>query len=292
MEQDARTAGAWLQRARRRLAAVGLAESAEREARLLLEHASGERQLRWLARPERELAVDLLARADELLARRATREPLAYLLGTASFYGRDFEVGRGVLVPREDSAALIELALELPLPESARVLEVGVGSGCLVITLLLERPRWRGAGVDLDATALRCSRANAVRHGLTADPLSARRLALWRGDALGALRPDATFDLLLVNPPYVTPGELARCEPEVREWEPALALLVPEEDPLAPYRALAERWSRWGPGATIVCEVGAGRADEVAALLRANGAREVRVRADLGGIPRAVGAVL
>ncbi|MBK9383245.1 MAG: peptide chain release factor N(5)-glutamine methyltransferase [Planctomycetes bacterium] len=280
------TSREWLWTARARLEAAGLGAAVEREARLLLEQATGTSALSWWAHPERRLEPAALQRAESLLARRERREPLAYLLGEASFFGRSFHVEPGVLVPREDSAALIELALELA-PRGARsVVEVGVGSGCLLATLLLERPTWRGFGVDLEPLALRCTRTNAVRHAL------ADRLSLWRGDALRALHPRARFDLLLSNPPYVTPSELAVCEPEVRSWEPRLALLVPEADPLATYRPLVERWAQSAPGTVLVCEVGAGRADAVAELLRAHGARTIAVRADWGGVPRAVGGVL
>ncbi|MBL8896745.1 MAG: peptide chain release factor N(5)-glutamine methyltransferase [Planctomycetes bacterium] len=280
------TSREWLWAARARLEIAGLSVTAEREARLLLEHASGASFLSWWAHPERRLESAALLRAEALLARRVQREPLAYVLGEASFFGRSFHVEPGVLVPREDSAALIELALELAPAGARSVVEVGVGSGCLIATLLVERPTWCGFGVDLDPLALHCTRENARRHALES------RLSLWRGDSLGALCPRARFDLLISNPPYVTPSELAACEPEVRTWEPRLALLAPEADPLAAYRPLVARWAASARGTALVCEVGAGRADAVEGLLRAHGPRAIAVRADWGGVPRAVGAVL
>jgi release factor glutamine methyltransferase len=280
------TSREWLRAARARLEVAGLSATAEREARLLFEHATGVDALSAWAHPERRMDVEAHRRAEVALARRARREPLAYVLGEASFYGRSFHVEPGVLVPREDSEALIQIALELAPPGARRVVEVGVGSGCLLATLLLERRAWRGFGVDLDPLALRCTRENAERHALSA------RLSLWRGDALRALGTRARFDLLITNPPYVTPSELALCEPEVRAWEPSLALLAPEADPLAAYRPLIERWAASERGAVFVCEVGAGRADAVAELLRARGPSRLVVREDWGGVPRAVGAVL
>lgn len=280
------TARQWLQEARTRLQNAGLVDDADREARHLLESASGISTLQWWADPERRLAEQIVARLEAMLIRRTAREPLAYIEQRASFYGREFFVERGVLVPREDSAALIELALDMVPASPAICVDVGVGSGCLLTTLLLERTAWRGCGIDLDGQALRCTRRNLNHYELGS------RSQLWRGDLLGALSLGSDVALILSNPPYVTPSEWRACEPEVRLYEPRLALLVPEHDPLQPYRRLMEAWQQQRRGSVLICEVGAGRAEEVAALFRRGGASLVQLRADLGGVPRAVGAVI
>ena len=227
-----------------------------------------------LARPEAEFPA---TKGEALLAGRLAGKPLAYVLGRREFWGREFTVGPGVLVPRQDTETLVEAVLGLDLPSDARVLEVGVGSGCVAATLALERPLWRVAGTELSPVALGYARENAERLG--------GRVELREGDLLAPFAGER-FDLVVSNPPYISPEEeIAR---EVRVFEPEQALFA-EEGGLAFYRRLAEEAHAFAP--RLLVEVGWKQAGAVGTLLAARGWRDGRTHLDLSGIERVVGAV-
>lgn len=266
-----------------RLRRAGI-EGGRSEARRLLELASGLGRERQLREAEALLEPAAASRFERLVERRARREPLAYILCTAPFWDLELAVRAGVLIPRPESETLIEAALEAFPDRSAalRILDLGVGSGCLVLTLLRHYAMAVGAGVDLSPTALACARDNAERLGL------APRLTLVEGGWADA--PAGPFELIVANPPYVAEGDLAGLEPEVREHEPARALLA-GADGLDAYRALLpEAARRLGAGGALLLELGAGQADAVVAMARAAGLRVVGMRADLAGIPRCLHA--
>lgn len=218
----------------------------------------------------------------DLLRRRARRVPIAYLVGRKEFFGRDFQVDARVLVPRPETETLVEQALswsrERAQPQD--VLDVGTGSGCIGITLVLEEPRLTGFAIDASAGAAECARANARALGAEA------RFQV-RAVALEAYCDDRPFDLIVSNPPYVERGD--PCDPETA-FEPDLALRGASGPFPAIYDALltcARRTLRTG-GALMV-EIGAGQADVVAARFEDSKlfARVERV-SDLGGIERVV----
>jgi release factor glutamine methyltransferase len=221
------------------------------------------------------------ARFEGFLARAEAGEPLAYLEGSVGFLDLEFLVGPGALVPRADSECLVELILEqLPQDAVATIVDLGVGSGCLLFSLLHHRPRCRGVGVDRSPEALRWARRNRAALGLQA------RAHLLRGDWLASLAP-ASADLVVANPPYVEPGEQTGFG--VAEHEPAAALYTPPGEPLEPYLRILEAAPRvLRPAGCLLFEVGAGRAGEVAAAGEAAGFRLLEARRDLGGIERAV----
>lgn len=213
-----------------------------------------------------------------LVARRMRHEPVAYILGEAEFYGRTFAVEPGVLIPRADSETVVAAALEA-CPAPARVLDCGVGSGALLLTVLAERPGASGVGIDASAKAVEVAGANAAELGIAAE----MRLADWTvpgwSSGLGA------FDLVLANPPYVE--DAADLVPDVREHEPAEALFAGPEG-LDDYRVLVPQLpALLAPGGVAVVEIGHTQANAVAAIAAA-AAFASELRRDLGGRPRAL----
>ena len=216
------------------------------------------------------------------LQRFVAGEPLAYLEGSCGFYGREFAVDARVLVPRPDSESLIEASLALLDPTQAlTIADLGLGSGCLLLTLLAELPHAQGIGIDVSAAALAVASQNCAAMGLTA------RCQLVQGSWLAPLSAQAHLDLIISNPPYITPGE--EMGPGVAQYEPHLALFTAANDPLGPYLAILERASAclraegW-----LIFEVGAGRSKQVQEAAMSAGFRWVETRVDLGGVPRAV----
>ncbi|GAB6083077.1 peptide chain release factor N(5)-glutamine methyltransferase [Desulfuromonas carbonis] len=214
------------------------------------------------------------------VGRRARREPLQYILGRAEFWSLPFRVGPAVLVPRPDTEVLVEEALARATP-AARILDVGTGSGAIAVALAHELPAARVAAVDISKEALLLAAENARVNGV------AERVTFTPGD-LHALA-DGEFDLVVANPPYIAATDLAGLMPEVRDFEPQLAL-DGGSDGLDAYRALARQASKLlVPGGWLLVEVGAGQAPAVQELLAAAGLGELFCRADYAGIPRVVG---
>jgi release factor glutamine methyltransferase len=262
-----------------RLRQAGI-EDARREALLLLAEATGRTRIDLVVGPQANLAANEEAALEELARRRALREPMAYLLGEREFWSLPFLVSPAVLIPRADSETVVEAALSMVADRSAalRLLDLGTGSGCLVLALLTELPAATGLGTDASEAALSLARANARRLGLDG------RAAFDRGDWGQDLR--GRFDLIVSNPPYVASSEWAALEPEVRVFEPRSALLG-GTDGLAAYRALAPDLARLlAPGASVCLEVGARQADPVTGILRTAGLEVTSRRRDLAGIER------
>ncbi len=260
-----------------RLREAGI-DNPRREARLLLAHAlsiSTEDVLIGL-----ESAVESAA-YDSLLTRRAAREPLAYVLGRREFWSLEFRVSSATLVPRPESETLIEAALAVfHDPGSVRsVLDLGTGTGCLLLAALTAFPNAFGIGTDIAQAALVVARRNAADLGL--EHRAAFVGACWT-DALAG-----RFDLILSNPPYVERAEIDRLAPEVARYEPATAL-DGGRDGLDVYRVIVPQIRRLiGPGGAAVLELGIGQADPVTGLANAAGLTTC-LRADLAGLPRAL----
>lgn len=258
-------------------------EESRREARLLLGHVLGRVPGLLTTEAREAVAVADAALFRNLVARRAAHVPAAHLTGMRGFWTLDLAVTPDVLVPRPDTETLIEAALDLLPDRNAvrRVLDLGTGSGALLLAALGEFPDALGIGVDRSPATLALARRNAMRHGL-----AARALFLC-GDWSASLR--AEFDLVLSNPPYIRSGEIAGLAPEVRDHEPRAAL-DGGKDGLDAYRAIIADLPRvLAPSGLAVVELGAGQAEDVAALARDCGLAVVQLRQDLGGIPRAIG---
>ncbi|TQF83152.1 peptide chain release factor N(5)-glutamine methyltransferase [Elioraea sp. Yellowstone] len=263
------------------LRAAGI-EEPRREARLLLGHVLGRAPGLLTIEAAAPVGAADAGRFRALVARRAAREPAAHLTGRRGFWTLDLAVTPDVLVPRPESETLIEAALDALPDRSAvrRVLDLGTGSGALLLAALGEFPAAIGVGIDLSAAALAVARANAARCGL------AERALFLCGDWSAAL--GGGFDLVLANPPYVATADIATLDPEVRDHDPRAAL-DGGPDGLAAYRAiLADLPRLLDRSGLAVIELGAGQAADVAGLARTAGLATVELRQDLGGIPRAI----
>jgi len=224
--------------------------------------------------------VEILEYFAALVSRRAAREPLAYITGRREFWSLDFEVGPGTLVPRPETETIIEQALAVFLDKTASmtVLDLGTGTGCLLLAFLKEYPNAHGLGVDLSEKACTIARRNAARHGL--EERCEIRSGDWAKEVAGP------FDAILSNPPYVRTGDLAGLEPEVVRYEPIMAL-DGGADGLAAYRILAPELARLlRPGGRALVEIGAGQSEDVVALMAQAGLETLRITPDLAGIPR------
>jgi len=215
---------------------------------------------------------------EQVLARRLQHEPVALILGHQGFWSLDFAVSADTLIPRADSETLVEAALAAR-PRLDRVLDLGTGTGCLLLAVLSERPGAFGVGVDLVPAAASLAARNARALGLR--NRSAMLCADWAAPLQGV------FDLVLSNPPYIPAAEVASLMPDVARYEPSSAL-EGGADGLSAYRLLLGMLPRLlAPGGLAVFELGAGQAEDVSRLAEACGFRTA-LRPDLGGVPRAL----
>ena len=267
--------------AARELSAAGL-PSPRLDARVLLAHAAGLEDHGPITRPDDRLDDEASARLSALVSRRVAGEPVSRLVGRREFWSLEFELGVGVFDPRADSETVVELALSHVPDRSAsvRVLDLGTGTGALLIAILSELPRARGLGIDVSPAALVLARRNIRRNGLT------DRARVRRGD--WGRRIGGRFGLIVSNPPYLRDGELAALAPEVALHDPREAL-AGGEDGLDCYRRLMPMLARLlAPGGAAVLELGVGQEAAVVAIARGQGLVESGVRRDLGGVVRAV----
>ena len=261
------------------LRATGI-DAPRRDARVLMQHALGLAPEALLAEDHVLLGEGEARRLAELVRRRAAREPIAYLTGRREFWSLDFAVDRSALVPRPESETLVEavLARAPRLPAQPRVLDLGTGTGCLLVALLSEIPDAVGLGIDVSAAAVALAQGNARRHGLGMRASFA--VADW-GAPLAA-----RFDIVVSNPPYVSAQELASLALEIARHEPRTAL-AGGDDGYESYRRLAPQIARLlAPRGLAAIELGAGMADEVESLFVASGLVEISRRRDLAGIER------
>ncbi len=276
------TVGAFLCRAGQHLRAAAV-ETPRLEARLLLSHAMGCRVEDLLRDPRAPVPPEAARRFGGLLRRRLEREPVAHLLGAAEFWSLPFAVSPATLIPRPDSETLIEAALAaFPRREAVRrVLDLGTGTGCLLLAALSEFPGAVGVGVDSVPDAAALARRNAAALGL------GDRTWFMVGSWGAALAP-GRFDLVLSNPPYIETGVIPDLAPEVARHEPRSAL-DGGADGLNAYRALLPDVRRLlAPEGRAVVELGQGQRTAVEALARGNRLRPLGCRADFGGVDRAL----
>lgn len=261
-----------------RLQAAGV-ESPSLDARLLMQCALDCRAEEMVAHPHRMLEEAQAARFEQLLERRVKREPVSHILGVREFWGMEFEVGAQVLDPRPDSETLVETVCKArpQRAEKLEILDLGTGSGCLLLSLLSEYERASGIGVDISPAALKVAARNASN--LVLD----ERVKFVQSDWCALI--EGRFDVVVSNPPYISETEFAALSPEVR-YEPSHALLA-GTDGLDCYRALAPQLPRvMKPGALAVLEIGCTQADAVAQLMKSEGLAVQAVVADLAGRPR------
>ena len=269
-----------------RLRQAGI-DSAETDARLLIAQALGIDRAELIANGERALNGDETKAIDALAARRLKREPVARIFGHKEFWSLSLQVGPAVLLPRPETETVIEAALDAVARdarqmERLRILDIGTGSGALLLALLSELPNAVGIGSDISAAALEIARANAGRSDL------ADRATFVACDIAAGLQ--GPFDLIVSNPPYVARGDIASLAPEVRDYDPALAL-DGGADGLDGYRAIvADARRMLAPGGKLIVELGMGQEPAVRALFTKAGLTVAAARDDLAGIPRALSA--
>jgi release factor glutamine methyltransferase len=252
------------------------------DARVLACHLLGVSRAWLAANPMHVLTESQDAQLDSLVARRALGWPVAYLVGSREFYGRDFAVGPAVLIPRPETETLVEAALARLAPGGA-VADLGTGSGAVAVTLACERPGTVVHAVDASAEALALARENAARHGA--------RIEFHHGswyEPLAGLR----FGLVVANPPYVAAADRHLAEGDLR-FEPKAALTDGSADGLGSIRAIvAGAPAHLSPGGWLLLEHGYDQADACRKLLEAAGLRDLLSLADLAGIPRVAGGRL
>ncbi|MDP9034037.1 MAG: peptide chain release factor N(5)-glutamine methyltransferase [Myxococcota bacterium] len=263
-------------------------ESPRLDAELLLARALLSTRIQLIVDSKRPLGAEELARFRELVKRRRAREPIAYILGEREFYGRPFRVDPRVLVPRPDTETLVDVALERTrgMSMSMRALDLCTGSGCVAITLARERPTSSFLATDLSDGALEVARDNAVR-------LGAYNVAFRQGDLFAAANWPRPFHLVTANPPYVAAADIAALAPDIREFEPSMALEAGSDGLCVLRRIVSEAPSHVvGTGGVLVVEVGAGEADAVVDLFEGAGFSGIEVRRDYARIQRVVSGVL
>ena len=235
-----------------------------------------------VAEPDKELGINEL---DRIIGELAAGRPLQYVLGHTEFYGLDFQVREGVLIPRPETEELVRWIAESPAPDNPAVLDVGTGSGCIAVTLARLIPGARVTAVDISEKALSIARENARRLDAEVD--------FRQGDALGELFPGQReqFDLIVSNPPYIPRSEKASIRVNVTGYEPAEALFVEDGDPLIFYRAIARFGQRHlAEGGHLYFEINALCGKETVAMLRQENYTEVELIQDLYGKDRIVKA--
>lgn len=268
--------------------AAGIGEP-QADARILAAHALRLTRAQIISHAERKLDQRELDALTARATRRLAREPVSRILGAREFWGLNLAIDPSVLDPRPDTETVVEAALDWIATrhlknEKLRVLDIGVGSGALLLALLSELPAAIGVATDKSIDALKLARSNAQRLGF------AERCTFVACNFTDALR--GPFDLIVSNPPYISSAEIPALAPEVREHDPLLAL-DGGEDGLAAYRAIASDAPRLlVPRGRLVMELGQGQAENVSALVRAAGLSiETPIQRDLSGINRALCAV-
>lgn len=269
--------------ARKRLEAAGI-DSPAIDARLLLEVAAGVSRTDIVTDPYRELTAEQDADFNAFLARREKREPVSHIVGRKGFWKIMLDVNAHVLTPRPDTEVIVDLVLAAyPERQPFTFIDLGIGSGAIALAILAERPAAKALGVDVSEEALAVARENAANLGL------AGKLALLRGDWTQGLA-DASFDLVVSNPPYIATDEIDTLDPEVRDHEPRLAL-DGGPDGLDAYRILAPEALRLlRPDGLLAFEIGHTQANDVVAILKDAGAEDIRVHRDLAHRDRVVTA--
>lgn len=262
-----------------RLRAAGV-EDAPRDARVLLAHAMGIAPDRLTLHLTDEMTAPQARAYEEAILARAARQPVAQIIGTREFFGRRFRVTRDTLDPRPDTETLVAAALERPF---LSMLDLGTGTGCILLSCLAQMPMARGLGTDISPAALEVAMGNAETLGL------AKRAQFRLSDWFAAV--PGRFDLITSNPPYIALDEMPGLAPEVRDWEPHLAL-TPGGDGLDAYRAIARGApARLMEGGRILVEIGPTQGAAVSALFAAQGLSAITVIKDIDGRDRVVSAV-
>lgn len=254
---------------------------------VVIEDIKGYKAVDVAVNGDRTLLDDTVARMRRVAARVVAGEPLQYALGTARFMGRDFKVTPDVLIPRPETAALVDMiADDAGGLADLRALDIGTGSGCIAVTLALTLRFPDVTAMDINRPALQVARENAARYNAKVDFVE--------GDILGNSNlSDRIFDIIVSNPPYVLEREKAEMDPRVYAHEPELALFVPDTDPLRYYRAIADSGrTMLSPGGKLYLEINPLCVRGLGDMLFCTGYRDVRASRDFRGVYRYITATL
>jgi release factor glutamine methyltransferase len=264
--------------AAQRLEKAGIPE-ARREAASLLRYVIGRPASFLIAHPDYRLTPDESAKFENAVRRRENREPFQLIVGTQEFYGLDFEVAAGVLIPRPETEILVEKAVNILYGLSEpRILEIGVGTGCIIVSVLHSVPAARAIGVDISDKALELAARNAARHGVS-ERLFLRKTDLFEGIS-------GAFAMIVSNPPYVPAADATSLQPEVIDFDPPKALFGGEDGLEMIRRVLTESPKHIDPGGYLLMEFGFGQETSVKDLLADGNWGEIEILDDLQGIPR------
>jgi len=283
---ELKTVGALVVWARQSLVQAGVSNGAQ-EAVWLLEHALGLRSHQLVSQTDRLVSPDVRDRIEALVARRVAREPLQYLLGTQEFCGLEFSVSPAVLIPRPETELLIQYIVgHVHALSEATIVDVGTGSGCVAITLAARLKGRRILAIDRSPEALGVAQRNAVRHAVR------DRIEWLEGDLLAPLRERQvadTIDVIVSNPPYISESDWAGLEPEVRVFEPRMALIGGTQGTEFHERLLRESREFLAPGGLLIMEIGVGQAATVRQFAeQIGGYTALRIIKDAAGIERVV----
>jgi release factor glutamine methyltransferase len=262
-------------------------ETPRLDAEVLLAHALSSTRIRLIVDARNPLGPEELGRFREAVKRRRAREPTAYILGAKEFYGRTFRVDRRVLIPRPDTEALVDVALARTraVSMSMRAVDLCTGSGCVALTLARERPTSAIVAADLSDDALEVARDNALR-------LGAYNVAFRRGDLFDAIALSCRFDLVTANAPYITSREMPSLAPDIRDFEPRMALEGGDDGLATIRRIIATAPAHLRQGGVLALEVGKGQAPAVADLVARSGFSQIELGRDYARIERVVSGVL
>jgi len=260
---------------------------AAREARSLLGFVMGKDHAFLIAHPEINVSQGLADRFVDSVHRRAGHEPFHYITGVKDFFGLEFEVSRKVLIPRAETEILVERALAfLNARSNPRFCEVGIGSGCIAVSLLFNAPTAEAVGLEISEDALALAARNAARHGVES------RFELRQSNVFQSLDTDERFDLIVSNPPYVPAADIDGLQSEVRLFEPHIAL-SDGADGLSIIRSIVKGSAQFlSRGGGLFLEIGFGQAEAVLQMFEPARWSSATLHADLQGIPRVVEAIV
>lgn len=251
--------------------------------RLILEKVTGRSFSDILACKFTNLSDQTTRKIAEIIARLKNREPIQYIFGEADFWGLTFRVNRAVLIPRPETEELVQWIIEDCSDEPLKALDIGTGSGCIAVTLAKKMPSARIHAWDISEEALEVARENAARNNAA--------VIFSRKDVLNEQPQEETFDLIVSNPPYIAQSEKKEMDTNVLNFEPHLALFVPDENPLIFYEKIARLASgSMKKNGKLFFEINRQKANRVASILRKNGFRNIEIRKDISGNERMIKA--
>ncbi len=258
-------------------------DNASLDARLLAEHAFKLNSLELATNENQQVTEQQLMRLEELAKRRLNGEPVARILGKKEFYGLEFKLNKKTLVPRPESELLVDICLEqIGENQNLKLLELGVGSGCIIISILANNDNLVGLGTDISQEALEIAKSNARFHNVL------ERIRFLRGNWFERLNTNKKFDVIISNPPYIETKEIATLAKEVKDFDPVLAL-DGGEDGLEPYRIIARNAKNYlNDNGFVIVEFGIGQEGEIIEMFLGEGFTLFEQKLDLSGIARAL----